>query len=134
MSPSEAQVASPGRPCRVVICDDQQGFRHVLSVMLGLETGLDVVGEAENGREAIDLVGELRPDVLLLDIAMPVMDGLDALPHVREASPETAVLMLSGLTSDTVRRRALAAGARLFLEKGTDVDVLAQQIRDACAG
>lgn len=126
--------ATPRSPtCRVVICDDQDGFRKVLSLMLRLEDGVDVVGEATNGREAIAVVRELQPDVLLLDIAMPVMDGLDALPHLREASPATAIVMLTGLISASVRERALAGGARLFVEKGTDVSVIARLVRDACS-
>ena len=119
--------------CRIVICDDQQPFRTVLKVILGFEAGFEVVGEAENGSEVIPLVRALAPDVLLLDVAMPVMDGLEALPHVREAAPETAVIVLTGLASPDIRERALAAGAHLVVEKGTDADVLARHVREACA-
>jgi DNA-binding NarL/FixJ family response regulator len=119
--------------CRVVICDDQAAFRQVVSVVLSLDPGVQVVGEAVDGREAIRIVTELRPDVLLLDIAMPVMDGLEALPLVREASPETNVVMLTGLASESVRQRALDAGACLFLEKGTDLDELVDQLKDVCS-
>ena len=103
--------------CRIVICDDQAPFREVLGLMLGVEDDFAVVGEGENGRDAIELVRELQPDVLLLDIAMPVMDGLEALPYVRAAAPGTAVIVLTGLTSADVRQRALDAGARLVVEK-----------------
>lgn len=102
--------------------------------MLGLEQDLAVVGEAANGRDVIEVVRELQPDVLLLDIAMPVMDGLEALPHVRSAAPGTAVVVLTGLTSEGVRQRALDAGARLVIEKGTDADELASHVREACEG
>ncbi len=121
-----------GKGCQVVICDDQAAFRKLVSLVLGLEQDLDVVGEAADGEEAIRMVGELRPDVLLLDIAMPVMDGLEALPKIRESSPETQVIMLTGLVSERMRQRALDAGACLFIEKGTDVDALAGQIKDVC--
>ena len=124
-------IRTPDR-CRVVICDDQAAFRKVVSVVLGLDPDLEVVGEAENGRDAIALARELQPDVLLLDIAMPVMDGLEALPLIREAAPETRVVMLTGVASDAVRARALAAGAEGFIEKGTDVDLLAEPIKEAC--
>jgi len=75
------------------------------------------------------LVRELRPDVLLLDIAMPVMDGLEALPQIRESAPDTQVVMLTGVVSESVRQRALDAGASLFLEKGIGVNTLAAQIK-----
>jgi DNA-binding NarL/FixJ family response regulator len=125
---------SEARACRVVICDDQVGFRQVVSVVLDLDPELEIVGEAADGREAIRIVGELRPDVLLLDIAMPVLDGLEALPEIRESSPETQVVMLSGVVSESVRRQAFERGACLFIEKGTDVDALVDHIKGICGG
>lgn len=119
--------------CRVVICDDQAAFRQTVVIVLGLDEELEVVGQAANGQEAVDSVRELRPDVVLLDIAMPVLDGLEALPLIRAASPDTKVVMLTGVTSEAIRERALAAGAVLFLEKGTGIDALARRIKEACA-
>ena len=119
--------------CEVVICDDQEGFRRTVAIVLGLDEGVAVVGEAADGEEAIRLARELQPDVLLLDIAMPVMDGLEALPAIREASPDTRVVMLTGLASEAIRERALAAGATLFIEKGTDIATLARRVREVCA-
>jgi CheY-like chemotaxis protein len=118
--------------CRVVICDDQPGFRQLVAIVLNLDPDLEVVGETADGRQAIQLVRELRPDVLLLDIAMPVMDGLEALPQIRESAPETQVVMLTGVVSESVRQRALDAGACLFLEKGIDVETLVAQIKAVC--
>lgn len=119
--------------CRVAICDDQPAFRKVVTVVLELDPNLEVVGEAVNGREAVALVRDLQPDVLLLDVAMPVMDGLEALPLIREAAPATRVVMLTGVASADLRERALAAGASAFIEKGTDVDALAAPIKEACS-
>lgn len=118
----------------MVVCDDQGGFRRLVVVVLGLEPGLEVVGEAGDGREAVALAERLQPDVLLLDVAMPEMDGLEALPQVREVSPETQVVMLTGMTATSVRERALAAGACAYIEKGIDIDELGERIIDICRG
>ncbi len=118
--------------CQVVICDDQAAFRQIVSVVLSLDPDLEVVGEATDGQEAIRVVAELHPDVLLLDVAMPVMDGLEALPHIRESAPHTRVVMITGVSSEMIRRRALEGGASLFIEKGVDVESLVDQIKDVC--
>lgn len=120
--------------CTVVVCDDQPAFRRLVTIVLGLETGIEVVGEASNGREAVAIVEKLQPDVLLLDIAMPEMDGLEALPHVRDASPATQVVMLTGVSAENIRERALAAGASAFIEKGVDVDRLGNRVVEICRG
>ena len=117
-----------------MVCDDQAAFRQLVAVVLGLESGIEVVGEARNGREAVALVEKLQPDVLLLDIAMPEMDGLEALSRVREASPATQVVMLTGVTAASVRERALATGASAFIEKGIDIDKLGNEILELCRG
>jgi len=127
-------VSCERHSCTVVLCDDQAGFRQLVAVVLGLEPGIEVIGEAGDGQEAIELAERLRPDVLLLDIAMPEMDGLEALPRVREVSPETQVVMLTGVTAESIRERALAAGASAFIEKGIDIDELGDRIVEICRG
>lgn len=118
--------------CRIVICDDQPAFRQLMTLVLGLERGLEVVGEAADGNAVVAVVADLNPDVLLLDIAMPLRDGIAALPEIKRAAPGTSVVMLSAFDSATMRSRAFAAGADAFLEKGADVDDLVAQIREAC--
>ena len=86
-------------PCRVAICDDVADFRQLLTLMLSRAHDLEVIGEASNGIEVIELVRAQAPDVLLLDVAMPVMDGLAALPRVHEVSPKTRVILLTGFGS-----------------------------------
>jgi DNA-binding NarL/FixJ family response regulator len=119
--------------CRVVLCDDQDGYRRLVGLALELESDFEVVGEAANGRQAIEMARELAPDVLLLDIAMPVMDGLEALPHIREASPETHVVMLTGIASSRSKEEALCGGAVRYVEKGIDIADLVAQVREVCA-
>lgn len=118
--------------CRILICDDTRGIRMLLRTMLSAHSGVAVVGEAANGREAIDLARELRPDVVLLDISMPVMDGMEALPQILTVAPETAVLMLSGFSAPEIRQRAIAEGASIYLEKGIDFDEIIAAVRRHC--
>lgn len=118
--------------CRVVVCDDQPAFRELIVAVLGQEPGVEVVGEAGDGRQAIEAVRALRPDVLVLDLAMPELDGIEALPHILEASPTTRVIVVTGFASARMKARALEAGASLFAEKGTDVGELVAQITGLC--
>lgn len=126
-----APAEHPRRTYTAVVCDDQPGYRRLVAMALGLDGTIDVVAEAENGEQAIAAVAKHQPDVLLLDVAMPVMDGLEALPQVIAQSPDTKVVMLTGVINDTVRTNALAAGAVRFLEKGIDPVTLAAEVKAA---
>jgi DNA-binding NarL/FixJ family response regulator len=119
--------------CRIVVCDDQPAFRQLVTMVLGLETGIEIVGEAADGVEAIEAVRMHTPDVLLLDVAMPNMDGLEALPFILEASPATQVVMVTAFGSESIRERAMVAGAAAFIEKGLDVTELVAQVTQICA-
>lgn len=114
---------------RIAICDDVAEFRRVLELLLEVEHDFTIVGQASNGREAIELVTKVDVDVLLLDVAMPIMDGMEALPHVVEASPATSVIMLTGFGTAAKRRRAKELGAAGYVEKGLAPNALIDAIR-----
>ncbi len=103
-----------------MICDDEPSLRALLRIALGLEPDLEVVAEAADGREAIDLAEQHQPDVILLDLAMPKMDGLEALPKLREVVPDTKVVVFSGFQESLLERQAHELGAVAYVEKGVD--------------
>lgn len=115
---------------RVVVVDDAPDLRELITLVLGRRGGgrWSVVGSAGDGISAVEVVHELRPDVVLLDIAMPVMDGLQALPLVRRACPEAAIVMLSAFPSSSAQASALAAGADAYLEKDDLVATLVPKL------
>jgi CheY-like chemotaxis protein len=102
----------------VLVVDDSADLRDLISMVIERHPGgWHVVATAADGREAIDEARASRPDLVLLDIAMPVMDGMQALPHIREAAPAALVVMLSGYPFATAGQGALDAGASGYLEK-----------------
>lgn len=103
---------------RVVVADDFADMRHLVKLTLERSGRFKVVAEAENGAEAVDCARELQPDVLVLDLSMPVLSGMEALPQIREASPDTKVVVLSGFDRSRMERDAIAGGAVGYLEKG----------------
>ncbi|HEX3244534.1 MAG TPA: response regulator transcription factor [Chloroflexota bacterium] len=116
---------SPPRMIRVLIVDDHAILRSGLRMLLGAQPDLDVVGEASDGADAARLVGELHPDVVLLDLAMPGISGLDALPLIKRDSPSTRALILSQYDDESYLRRALEAGASGYvLKRAADVELL----------
>ncbi len=118
--------------CRIVLCDDAPGVLQLTELTLELDPGLRVVATASNGRDAVERCREHRPDILLLDISMPEMDGLTALPLVKEASPRTRVVMFSAFDSPEMRERAAALGAHGYVRKGAAPDELLSEVRGAC--
>ncbi|WP_027861690.1 response regulator [Marmoricola sp. URHB0036] len=114
---------------RVVIIDDSADLREVLRMTLERAGTFAVVGEAGNGREGADLVAAQRPDVALLDIMMPDMDGLEALSQIRSRCPETVIVMLSSLGSAQMTLRALTAGADGYVQKGRPLSELLAQMQ-----
>lgn len=116
------------RTVRVVVADDHEPVRDLIRAQLEA-AGHQVVGEAADGVEAVDQSLALSPDVLVLDLAMPRMDGLQALARIREEAPDIQIIVLSGFDGAMMAERALAAGARRYIEKGMTMD-LAQAVRD----
>jgi two-component system chemotaxis response regulator CheY len=102
---------------RVLLVDDEASLRRVMRRVLE-RRGLDVVGEAADGQEAVDKCRELNPDVVVLDVRMPSMDGLTALRAIKALSPSPRVVMDSAYEDETFKRDAAAAGAAAFLVKG----------------
>jgi YesN/AraC family two-component response regulator len=103
---------------RVLIVDDAEEIRMLLRAAMSKRTGLTVVGEAADGVEAVRQATELQPDLVMLDLAMPHMDGLEALPLIRAAVPDVRVIVLSGFTQGTLMEKVLAAGADHYVAKG----------------
>ncbi len=103
-------------------------------MFLALDSGLKVVGEAENGAEALKLVAEQRPDVVLMDLLMPVMDGIKAIETIRRDFPDTEVIALTSVLEDAAVVNAIKAGAIGYLLKDTEADDLCVAIRAAAEG
>jgi len=132
MSERRAQHSNDAA-CRVAVCDDVAAFRELLLTIFQTTADITVVGEAANGLEAVALAQETQPDVMVLDLAMPLMDGFAALPLIREAAPECKVVVLSGFSGE-VRERALSLGAYSYLEKGALPRAIVEAVRAAYAG
>lgn len=119
---------------RVLIADDHSVVRQGLRMFLGLDPELEVVGEAADGVEALRLARQLRPDVVLMDLLMPVMDGITATAAIRHELPDTEVLALTSVLEDASVVGAVRAGAIGYLLKDTQADALCQAIKSAAAG
>jgi DNA-binding NarL/FixJ family response regulator len=114
---------------RVLLCDDVAMLRELLRYELEEDDELVVVGEADNGLDGVRLVNELQPDVVVLDLAMPGLDGLEALVLMREAAQPPKVVVNSGFDASTMRERVLALGADEYLEKGGDLGAVRNAVR-----
>jgi two-component system, NarL family, response regulator LiaR len=118
----------------VLIADDHPVVRHGLRAFLQLQEDLDIVGEAGDGVEAVANVKRLHPDVVLLDLVMPLMDGIDAIRQIREASPTTKVIVLTTFADDEKVFPAVKAGAAGYLLKDIEPHELAEAIRTVHSG
>ena len=119
---------------RILLVDDHAVVRQGLKMFLGLDPDLEVVGEAENGEEAIRRTQELHPDVILMDLLMPVMDGITAISNLRRDFPDTEVIALTSVLEDEAVMKAMRAGAIGYLLKDTQAEELRRAIKAAAAG
>lgn len=113
----------------VLVADDEPLFVEMIRAMLRAEDGIDVVATAENGRAAVNLATELNPDVILMDVSMPIMDGIDATARIRERNPNACVLILTGGTTAGDVDRARKAGAAAYITKDRISTDLIAEIR-----
>lgn len=120
-------------PIRVLIADDHPVFRFGLRVLLQGEPDMEVVGEATTGREAVDMALDLRPDVVLMDLNMPELNGIDATRRIRAEAPEVGVLVVTMFDDDTVFA-AMRAGARGYLLKGVEGEETLRAVRAVAKG
>ncbi|MEU1849592.1 response regulator transcription factor [Streptomyces sp. NPDC019990] len=127
-------TSSSGRPIRVLIVDDQVMVRQGFTVLLGTQPGIEVVGEAKDGEGGIGKAAELAPDVVLMDIRMPGIGGIEATERITAAHPDMRVLVLTTFDLDEYVYDALRAGASGFLLKDASSEQLAEAVRVIAAG
>jgi DNA-binding NarL/FixJ family response regulator len=120
-------LARPDSRIRVLIADDHRLFAEALQAILDADDRIDVVGQAADGREAVQLTAQLAPDVVLMDISMPVMDGIEAAREIRSRAADASILMLTGSNSRVDVDRARQAGAAGYVTK----DRIAAELIDA---
>ena len=122
------------KPIRVLIADDHHIVRKGLKVLLGTEKDMQVVGEAENGAEAVDKAASLKPDVILMDIVMPEMDGIEATRKITAETPGSRILVLTSFAADDKVFPAVKAGALGYLLKDSTPEQLIEAIRQVHRG
>jgi len=123
-----------GEPIRILIADDHALLRRGLATLLGFNKDIAVVGDAKNGEEAVKAAIKLKPDVVVMDLSMPVMDGVEATRQIREALPDTYVLILTSYSTSVDVSRAMEAGASGAFVKDAEDERLVDAIRTVAAG
>ena len=122
------------KPIKTLLADDHTIVREGLRALLYADKDIQVVGEALNGREAVEMAESLRPDIVVMDIAMPLLNGLEATKQILAANPGMKVLILSAHSDDAYIDRVIAVGAVGFLIKQTSAQILAKAIHEVMAG
>jgi DNA-binding NarL/FixJ family response regulator len=131
MPPPAEDRRNGGASRGVLICDDFEAIREAQRGVIAAAPALHIVGEAGDGVEAIAEARRLQPDVILLDLAMPVLSGLEALPELRVVAPDATIVVLSGFASAIVADQVRAAGAEAYLEKGSGIDEIVAALTSA---
>lgn len=129
LTPSVPSAEQSTRAHRVIVVDDTPDLRNLLRLVLA-RGGFEVVGEASDGRAGIEVARRTRPDVVLLDIAMPVMDGLEALPTLRRSLPRAKIIAMSAFGASQMAARAVAAGADGYVQKGTSLHAILSYVSE----
>jgi DNA-binding NarL/FixJ family response regulator len=132
------QMAEPARDAAnsditVLVCDDSPGMRSLLKIAIEQREGLSVIGEAADGNEAIAQAELLQPDVILLDLAMPEITALEALPEINRVAPAARVIILSGFAASIIEDDVVAHGVAAYLQKGVEPDQILAAIESAVA-
>jgi len=123
------------KPITILLADDHTIVREGLRALLALETDMEVVGEAANGHQAVAFTNKLAPDVVVMDLSMPLLNGLDAISRIRECTPaSTKILVLSSYDENDYVQQARALGASGYLVKQSASHVLATAIREIYRG
>lgn len=124
----EAAAAIPA-PISVLVTDDEPLFIEMIQALLAAEEGIAVIATAHDGQAAVQLAAELRPDVIVMDVSMPVLDGIEATRRIREQDPDATVLILTGGTTAGDIDRSRKAGAAVYLTKDRIATELVAEIR-----
>ena len=121
------------RTISVVVCDDVPGMRRLARIVLEEEGDVSVIGEAADGREAIQEISRLQPDVVVLDLSMPELDGLEAIPLIHDVAPDARIVVFSGFEEEKLADAALRRKASRYVRKGAPLDELRQAVRAVVA-
>src|SRR5215210_6647957 len=126
--------AAPSKPARILIADDHALVREGLRTMLSGEDGIEVIAEANDGRQALDVCRELKPDLVLMDVRMPVMDGIEATKRVKQEMPKTSVLVVTMHENPDYLFEAIKAGAAGYVLKDASGERLLSAVRRTLDG